>query len=113
MLGHRTFLVTVHDPVCSDSGDRELFLPCVFDSSQRDTVNNALYGSFLPIPSEDHFPIPEPSLAPLAGEVICIKEKIKLSAGRKRWYLEVKNEGDRPIQVRFASPSTSQVLMID
>ncbi|TXT11062.1 hypothetical protein VHUM_01813 [Vanrija humicola] len=82
---HSTFLVTVHSPVCSDSGDIKL----------------ALYGSFLPIPSEDLFPIPEPLASPkdLPGAVICRKEKIKINVGRERWLVEVKNEGDRPIQV--------------
>ena len=62
-------------------------------------VSHALYGSFLPIPSDELFPIPAPSLAPLPGQVICLKEKIKLSPGRKRYLVEVRNEGDRPIQV--------------
>lgn len=62
-------------------------------------MKNALYGSFLPIPTEDLFPIPETSEAPLAGAVVSAKGKIKLSEGRKRWLLEVKNAGDRPIQV--------------
>lgn len=61
-------------------------------------MNNALYGSFLPIPSEDFFPAPKPPKGPSPGAVICLKEKIKLNAGRKRWFVEVKNEGDRPIQ---------------
>lgn len=30
---------------------------------------------------------------------MCTKQRIKLSQGRKRWLVEVKNEGDRPIQV--------------
>ncbi|GFZ42802.1 Urease [Saitozyma sp. JCM 24511] len=78
-----TFLVTVHDPVCSDSGE----------------LTVALYGSFLPIPSEDLFPLPSPPTGPLPGAVICLKTKIQLNVGRKRWFVEVKNAGDRPIQV--------------
>jgi urease len=62
-------------------------------------VTNALYGSFLPIPSQDLFPIPEAPTGPPPGAVICLKEKIKLNVGRKRWMVEVRNEGDRPIQV--------------
>ncbi|WVW79923.1 urease [Kwoniella bestiolae CBS 10118] len=80
-----SFLVTVHDPICSDDGD----------------LNNALYGSFLPIPSASLFPLPEP-LPPhkhLAGSVFCLKNKIPLNLNRKRFYLEVSNLGDRPIQV--------------
>ncbi|KAK6907123.1 urease [Kwoniella mangroviensis CBS 8507] len=80
-----SFLVTVHDPICSDDGD----------------LNNALYGSFLPIPSSSSFPLPDP-LPPnkhLAGSVICLKSKIPLNVNRRRFYLEVSNLGDRPIQV--------------
>jgi hypothetical protein len=62
-------------------------------------VENALYGSFLPIPSEDMFPIPEVPKGYLAGAVVCKKEKIKFNVGKKRWAVEVKNAGDRPIQV--------------
>ncbi|BEJ13359.1 hypothetical protein CspHIS471_0305330 [Cutaneotrichosporon sp. HIS471] len=79
-----TFLVTIHDPVCADSVDLEL----------------ALYGSFLPIPNEDKFPIREhPAKEDLPGAVVCLKEKISLTPGRKRILVEVKNLGDRPIQV--------------
>ncbi|ORX36344.1 hypothetical protein BD324DRAFT_489307 [Kockovaella imperatae] len=94
-----TFLVTVHDPICSDSGN----------------LAHALYGSFLPLPSEDLFPIPLPSLAPLPGQVICVKEKIKLNEGRKRWLIQVKNEGDRPIQVGSHYPflETNPSLVFD
>ncbi|CAK9783391.1 unnamed protein product [Cutaneotrichosporon oleaginosum] len=79
-----TFLVTVHDPVCADSVDLDL----------------ALYGSFLPIPSDDKFPI-RAQLAKndLPGALVCRKEKIRLNPGRKRVHIEVKNLGDRPIQV--------------
>ena len=62
-------------------------------------VENALYGSFLPIPSEEMFPIPEAPKGYLAGAVVCKKEKIKFNVGKKRWAVEVKNAGDRPIQV--------------
>jgi hypothetical protein len=51
------------------------------------------------MPTEEMFPIPEPPKGYLAGAVICKKEKIKFNAGRKRWAVEVKNAGDRPIQV--------------
>lgn len=62
-------------------------------------VENALYGSFLPIPSEEMFPIPEVPKGYLAGAVVCKKEKIKFNVGKERWAVEVKNAGDRPIQV--------------
>ncbi|KAL7419669.1 Urease [Cryptotrichosporon argae] len=95
----QTFLVTVHDPVCSDSGD----------------LNNALYGSFLPIPSDDLFPVPIQTSAPLPGAVVCKKEKIKLNVGRRRWLVEVKNEGDRPIQVgsHYLFLETNPALVFD
>jgi urease len=40
-----TYLVTVHHPIASDDGDLE----------------KALYGSFLPVPSQDSFPLPDPA----------------------------------------------------
>ena len=83
-----TYLVTVHHPVSTDDGDLE----------------KALYGSFLPIPSKDLFPLPDPSLyepSKLPGAVITVKEKkIVLHEGRKRIRLKVTSKGDRPIQVR-------------
>ncbi len=80
-----TFLVTVHDPVCSDDGNLE----------------NALYGSFLPIPGKDKFPLREKQTKreDLPGAVVCLKDKIEINKGRKRWEVKVVNEGDRPIQV--------------
>ncbi|WVR04012.1 urease [Kwoniella sp. DSM 27419] len=80
-----SFLVTVHDPICSDDGD----------------LQNALYGSFLPIPSDDLFPLPEPMPEGkhLPGAVLCLKSKISLNTSRRRYLLEVKNAGDRPVQV--------------
>lgn len=61
-------------------------------------VNNALYGSFLPIPASDLFPATTPATH-LPGEIICLPEKIQLNPSRKRIYVEVSNHGDRPIQV--------------
>ena len=82
-----TYLVTVHHPVSSDDGDLE----------------KALYGSFLPIPSKESFPLPDPSVyetKKLPGAVIPVKEgRIVLSEGRKRIRLKVTSKGDRPIQV--------------
>ncbi|KAG9118762.1 Urease, partial [Ceratobasidium sp. 392] len=80
------FLVTVHNPICSDSGDLSI----------------ALYGSFLPIPFEGAFPLEHTSLysseaAP--GAVVVRREPIVLNAGRERIRLRVTNGGDRPIQV--------------
>lgn len=73
--------------------------PALQRNSLKSTVTVALYGSFLPIPSEDLFPLPSPPTGPLPGAVICLKTKIQLNVGRKRWFVEVKNAGDRPIQV--------------
>lgn len=89
----RVFLVTVHDPICTDSGD----------------LNEALYGSFLPIPSEDLFPLDDPELysaknAP--GAVVVKNEAIIINKGRPRTRLRVTNNGDRPIQVRSSINNT-------
>jgi urease len=85
-----TYLVTVHHPISTDDGDLE----------------KALYGSFLPVPSNDKFPLPETSVYESTkqhGAVIAVKGKtgnIKLNEGRKRIQLKVVSKGDRPIQVR-------------
>jgi urease len=82
-----TYLVTIHDPISSDDGDLE----------------GALYGSFLPVPSQDKFPLPEPEVYAAErqpGAVIAVKgEKILLNPGRKRCQLRVTNKGDRPVQI--------------
>ena len=82
-----TYLVTVHHPVSTDDGDLE----------------KALYGSFLPIPSKDLFPLPDPASyesSKLPGAVIPVKGKrIVLHEGRTRIRLRVTSKGDRPIQV--------------
>lgn len=82
-----TYLVTVHRPICSDDGD----------------LAKALYGSFLPVPSSDIFPLInlkhyEPGEMP--GAVIPANSgEITLHEGRQRRKLKVTNKGDRPIQV--------------
>lgn len=83
-----TYLVTVHNPIASDDGDLE----------------RALYGSFLPVPEQGKFGWPledmsvyEPNAQP--GAVVCKKERVVLSEGRKRIKLKVTSTGDRPIQV--------------
>jgi urease len=82
-----TYLVTVHHPVSTDDGDLE----------------KALYGSFLPIPSQSLFPLVDSAVyAPekQAGAVIVVKNsRITLNEGRKRIQLKVVSKGDRPIQV--------------
>lgn len=82
-----THLVTVDQPVSTSDGDIKL----------------ALYGSFLPCPSEDTFPVwPEVEFeaAKAPGAIIsAAKQKIELNPGRKRTRVRVTNRGDRPIQV--------------
>ncbi|KAJ7087773.1 urease [Mycena epipterygia] len=80
------FLVTVHDPICTESGNLE----------------NALYGSFLPIPAEDLFPvtdISEYSREKLPGAIVSRPDRIVINQGRERVQLRVTNNGDRPIQI--------------
>lgn len=85
-----TYLVTVDHPISSDDGDLE----------------KALYGSFLPIPQADLFPLPDPAEyepEKMAGAVVPVKDgKIVLLEGRKRKTLRVTSKGDRPIQVRWS-----------
>ncbi|KAJ7272067.1 urease [Mycena haematopus] len=80
------FLVTVHDPICTESGNLEA----------------ALYGSFLPIPSEDKFPVSDISAYArdkMPGAIVARTEPIVINKGRERVQLRVTNNGDRPIQV--------------
>ncbi|KAG1905229.1 urease [Suillus fuscotomentosus] len=80
------FLVTVHDPICTDHGN----------------LDAALYGSFLPVPSQDKFPAAETTIISrenLPGAIIAKKERIVINQGRERIKLKVTNHGDRPIQV--------------
>jgi urease len=83
-----TYLVTVHHPISSDDGDLE----------------KALYGSFLPVPSNEAFSLVDPSeyeAIKMPGAVVTVKTgKIELNKGRKRIQLKVVSKGDRPIQVR-------------
>jgi urease len=82
-----TYLVTVHNPVSTDDGD----------------LARALYGSFLPVPSQDLFPLPQGEAyesEKQPGAVVVAKgRKVVLSEGRKRLRLKVTSKGDRPIQV--------------
>ena len=92
-----TYLVTIHNPICTDDGDLE----------------KALYGSFLPIPSKDVFPLPDPSVyepEKQPGAVIIVKgPRITLNEGRRRITLKVTSKGDRPIQVSGSTKWASQV----
>lgn len=86
-----THLVTVDQPISSEDGDLE----------------RALYGSFLPIPSQELFPKWDKSEykdSNMPGAVIPAKlGKIALNKGRKRVKVKVTNKGDRAIQVRHSS----------
>lgn len=82
--------MTVHDPICTDDGD----------------LDAALYGSFLPVPSNNLFPVPDPKLSHdenLPGAIIPKKngERITINSGRERIKIRVTNNGDRPIQVNL------------
>lgn len=77
-------MVTVHDPICTDQGD----------------LASALYGSFLPVPSNHHFPLLDPSLSQdLPGAIIPKNERVSINPRRECIKLTVTNNGDRPIQV--------------
>lgn len=84
-----TYLVTVHNPIASDDGD----------------LARALYGSFLPLPSQHLFSLPDPAAYDVAnqpGAVIPVKTNavhIELNKGRRRIRVKVTSKGDRPIQV--------------
>lgn len=82
-----TYLVTVHHPISSDEGDLE----------------RALYGSFLPVPSNAAFPDPHPEdylPEKMPGAIIPVKNaRVFMNDGRKRIKLKVMSKGDRPIQV--------------
>ncbi|CAH0029670.1 unnamed protein product [Clonostachys rhizophaga] len=81
-----TYLVTVHNPISTDDGD----------------LNRALYGSFLPVPSNDLFQLPlasEYEHTNQPGAVVCVKAKVALNQNRNRIKLRVTSRGDRPIQV--------------
>jgi urease subunit gamma/beta len=93
-----TKLVTVHDPICLESGDLAL----------------ALFGSFLPIPDAALF---EKAAAPavVPGHVEVLPGHLELYADRPRVTLEVTSRGDRPIQVGSHYPfeRTNQALEFD
>jgi urease len=80
------FLVTVHNPIETEDGD----------------IAAALSGSFLPMPSNDLFPVQDPFLYSrenLPGSVIARTENIIINKGRDRIRLRVTNTGDRPVQI--------------
>ncbi|UNI23373.1 Urease [Purpureocillium takamizusanense] len=81
-----TYLVTVHNPIATDDGD----------------LRRALYGSFLPIPDNEAFPLPPDSEYELhrqPGAVVAVKGRVVMNENRPRVRLRVTSRGDRPIQV--------------
>lgn len=76
-----TKLVTVHDPICRETGDSGL----------------ALYGSGLT--KTDVAKTPDNIIHNKPGEIICESGELTLNEGRKTVALEVTNMGDRPVQV--------------
>ncbi|KAG6874616.1 Urease, partial [Termitomyces sp. T32_za158] len=94
------FLVTVHNPIGSEDGDLEA----------------ALYGSFLPIPSDDLFPPtnpPEYAEENAPGAIIARKENVIINKGRERIQLRVTNNGDRPVGSHYHFIETNATLSFD
>ena len=87
--------MTVHDPICTKSGN----------------IEAALYGSFLPIPPQYLFPVidvSEYAAEKMLGAIIVKKDSpIIINEGRVRTRLRVTN-GCRPVQV-----SNLNALIID
>jgi urease len=79
-----SFLVTVHDPICTTNGN----------------LADALYSSFLPTPDLSVFKKDEVVDEHLPGQVIVAQtSNIVLSKDSPRISFKVTNTGDRPIQV--------------
>ncbi len=93
-----TKLVTVHNPICRESGNPDL----------------ALYGSGLTKkPAVKSSQEATPAVVP--GEFIVTDEELELNKGRKVISLEVTNMGDRPVQVGSHYPffETNAALKFD
>ena len=94
-----TKLVTVHNPIVAERGDREL----------------ALYGSFLPVEP----PAPVSGIQRIdenrPGEVLVSDGDLALNEGRATVQLQVTNRGDRPIQVGspYHFAETNRALTFD
>lgn len=94
-----TKLVTVHHPICAMQGDLSL----------------ALYGSFLPIPDREAFPVLGETPADVPGAIEVLDGEIELNAGRPTVEVEIINTGDRPVQVGSHYPfaETNRALSFD
>jgi hypothetical protein len=81
-------------------------------SSENVDLKWALYGSFLPFPSDDLFPAVAEELAPdqVPGALAVLSTPIIINEGRRRVQLRVTNMGDRPIQVGSRKSPTSPLL---
>jgi urease subunit gamma/beta len=101
-------LVTVHHPIAAERGNLEL----------------ALYGSFLPVPTElKSGAFSDPSRAAKApdpfsgvpGEIITSGSDVVINEGREAVQLKVTNRGDRPIQVgsHYHFAQTNRALDFD
>jgi urease subunit gamma/beta len=95
-----TKLVTVHNPIVAEQGDREL----------------ALYGSFLPVQTRQ-LVVDAASTATQRrpGEILVTEGEITLNNGRVAIPLRVTNRGDRPIQVgsHYHFAETNRALVFD
>jgi urease subunit gamma/beta len=96
-----TKLVTVHNPIAAEHGDRSL----------------ALYGSFLPVPNERAPKMASRSVSSATppGAVTVAEGEIVLNEGRPSLELSVANRGDRPIQVgsHYHFVETNRALVFD
>jgi urease subunit gamma/beta len=97
-----TKLVTVHNPIVAEQGNLEL----------------ALYGSFLPIPTDARGATglkARPTSAIVPGETLCAPGDIVANAGRETKTMDVTNTGDRPIQVgsHYHFVETNRALTFD
>jgi urease subunit gamma/beta len=94
-----TKLVTVHNPIVAEQGDREL----------------ALYGSFLPVPTRQLVDAGSSATRQRPGEFLVTEGEITLNDGRAAIPLRVTNRGDRPIQVgsHYHFAETNRALVFD
>jgi urease subunit gamma/beta len=94
-----TKLISVHNPIASESGDLKM----------------ALYGSFLPIPDAAVFDTPPAESDALPGKYSPATEELTLNEDRPAIAITVSNTGDRPIQVgsHFHFIETNRPLKFD
>jgi len=94
-----TKLLTIHDPISRENGDLE----------------EALRGSFLPVPDTKLF-LPEEGVVDLQpGKVMPEEGEIEINKDRKLLTVRVTNMGDRPIQVgsHYHFIETNKLLKFD